>query len=152
MSIKKLVYTSAAASLMLLAGYSPSAYASNTQAKHACIFDRHAPLAVAPFTVDPGADWGLYSSSGGAQLFVPASEGLTKELLADSMQKAVAAAKAQASGQKSSVANSCNFPRVDVSVSVVSAGHGYWVQLVGYHPETSEVLMKWARDFIDTAG
>lgn len=152
MSIKKLVYTSAAASLMLVAGYSPSAYASNTQTKHACIFDRHTPVAVAPFTVDPGADFSLYSSSGGAQLFVPASEGLTKELLTDSMQKAVAAAKAQAAGQNNSAANSCRFPRVDVHVSVVSAGNGYWVQLMGHHPETSEVLMKWARDFVMTAG
>ena len=152
MSIKKLVYTSAAASLMLLAGYSPSAYASNTGAKQACILDRHAPVAVAPYTVDHGADWGSYSSSGGAQLFVPASEGLTKELLAASMQKAVAAAKAQASGQKSSDASSCNLPRIDVHVSVVSAGNGYWVQLMGHHPETSEVMMKWARNFISPTG
>jgi hypothetical protein len=152
MSIKKLVYTSMAAGLMLVAGNAGSAHASNNQAKHACILDRHAPVAVAPFTVDPGADWGSYSSSGGAQLFVPASEGLSKELLAASMQKAVAAAKAQASGQNSSAANSCKLPRVDVHVSVVSAGNGYWVQLTGHHPETSETLMKWARDFVRTAG
>lgn len=152
MSIKKLVYMSLAAGLMLVTGYARSAYASNSHTKHACILDRHAPVAVAPFTVDPGADWGSYSSSGGAQLFVPASEGLTKELLAASMQNAVAAAKAQASGQNGSAASSCKLPRSDVHVSVVSAGNGYWVQLTGHHPETSEALMKWARDFLRTAG
>lgn len=152
MSIKNLVYTSAAASLMLVAGFAPRADASNVQAKHACILDRHAPVAVVPFTVDPGADWGSWSSSGGAQLFVPASEGLTKELLTASMQKAIAASKAQTPSQNGSGANSCNLPRVDVHVSVVGAGNGYWVQLIGHHPDTSEVLMKWARDFMRTTG
>jgi hypothetical protein len=151
MSIKKLISTSAAASLMLVLGYSPSADASNPQTKHACILDRHAPSAVASFTVDPGADWALYNSSAGAQLFVPAGEGLTKELLVASMQRAVAAAKAQASGQKSTGAHSCNMPSVDVHVNVVSEGSGYWLQLLGHHPETSEVLMKWARSFVPTA-
>jgi hypothetical protein len=152
MSIKKLIHISLAAGLMLAASHAGSAYASNHPAKPACILDRHAPVAVAPFTVDPGADWGSYSASGGAQLFVPASEGLTKELLAASMQKAVAAAKAEASGASNSAAHSCKLPRVDVHVSVVSAGNDYWLQLIGHHSETSEAILKWARDFVRSAG
>lgn len=133
----------AAAGLLLVVSSPQSAAALDNSAEQSCFLTKHAPFKVARFTVDPGVDWGSYSSTSGAQLFVRASEGLTKELLTARVQQMVDAAKPTPDGIKA-VEGNCKFPRLDVHVSVVSAAHGYWVQLTGHDPKTYELISKWA--------
>jgi hypothetical protein len=120
----------------------PAAQAANPQA---CVFDKYAPVAVSPYVAENNFDYGSYSSLGGAQLFVPAREGLTKEWLTASVQHAVAAAQAT---QQDGTA-SCDAPNVkNVTVSVVSGGNGFWVQLISQDSKDSEALLKWARGIV----
>jgi hypothetical protein len=145
MSIAKLVFPALTASLLFGAGVQ-SAYAANPQPANQCVFEKYAPTAVTPYVAENGYDYGAYSHLGGAQLFVPAREGLTKEWLAASVQNALAAAQASAAD---GTAAACDTPNVkNVSVSVVSGGNGFWVQLIGQDVPTSAALLKWARGIV----
>ena len=119
---------------------------ANAASPNTCVFDKYAPVAVSPYIVENSFDYGSFSSLGGAQLFVPAREGLTREWLTASVQHALAAAQAsQADGTAS-----CDTPNVkNVAVSVVSAGNGFWVQLISQDTQSSQDLMKWARGIVE---
>jgi hypothetical protein len=124
----------------------PHALAAQPHPAEACVFDKFAPIAAAPYRTENGIDFGSYSHLGGAQLFVPAREGLTREWLAASVQEALA--RAQTS--EPSASNVCDSPRVkDVSVRVVSGGTGFWVQLISADQGSSTALLKWARSITD---
>lgn len=145
MSIAK--YLTSALSASLLFGVAlPSAQASNPQT---CVFDKYAPVAVAPYVSENSIDYGSYSSLGGAQLFVPAREGLTKEWLQASVQQGIAAGQAVQSEQPDNAAT-CETPHLkNVRVTVVSGGNGFWVQLVSGNEQDSQALLKWAREVVD---
>jgi hypothetical protein len=147
MSAIKLVSATIAATLLLGGALAPSASANHPERASSCVFDKHEPVHVVPFTVDSSMDWGSYSFMGGAQLFVPAREGLTKEWLAAAVQHAVASAHVVSPGDAKTV---CDLPKVkDVHVGVVSGGNGFWVQLIGRDDRTSDALLKWAREFVE---
>ena len=131
-----------AASLLLGVGVSGAKAAT----PNVCVFDKYAPVAVRPYLSENSFDFGSYSSLGGAQLFVPARDGLTREWLTASVQHALAAAQAsQADGTAS-----CDTPNVkNVTVSVVSAGNGFWVQLISQDSHGSQELLKWARGIVE---
>jgi hypothetical protein len=146
MSATKILFASVSASLLLGAGYVPSVSASS---EGACVFHKHEPVHVAPYTVDAALDWGSYSYMGGAQLFVPAREGLTREWLSASVQDALA--NAQLTSAAASGKATCGMPRVqDVHVSVVSASNGFWVQLIGRDGHTSKQLLNWAKNMLES--
>jgi hypothetical protein len=148
MSATKLVFSSVAASLLLGAGYVPSAAATSPERDPYCVFHKHQPVHVAPYSVDAGLDWGSYSYMGGAQLFVPAREGLTREWLSASVQEALASAHIGAAGSGKAI---CDMPRVnDVHVAVVSASNGFWVQLIGRDGKTSKQLLSWAKGMLES--
>jgi len=119
------------------------ARASCAEQNKTCVFEKYKPSHVMPYVSENLIDWGSYNFMGGAQLFVPAHEGLTKEWLAASVQQAFADVRsATATGV-------CKTLKVtDVSVHVVSAGTGFWVQLIGRNNETSEKVLDWARDLV----
>jgi hypothetical protein len=143
MSATKLV-TTVAVSLLLGGAHVPSASATN-----ACVFDSHKPVSVAPYKVDVGIDWGSYSANGGAQLFVPARDGLTREWLAASVQHALSSAQVVSSADGARPEASCDIPQLkNVHVSVVSGGNGFWVQLIGNDAKTNDLLLKWAKEFV----
>lgn len=145
MSIAKYL-TSALSASLLLGVALPSAHAANPQT---CVFDKYAPVAVSPYVSENSIDYGSYSSLGGAQLFVPAREGLTKEWLQASVQQAIAAGQAVQSEQPDTAAT-CETPNVkNVRVTVVSGGNGFWVQLVSTSEQDSRALLKWAREVVD---
>lgn len=142
MFMSKILTPALAASLLFGAGLS-SAKAASPQT---CVFDKYAPVAVQPYVAENGFDYGSYSYLGGAQLFVPAREGLTKEWLTASVQHALAAAQASQTDGTAS----CDSPNVkNVTVSVVSGGNGFWVQLISQDSQSSEALLKWARGIVD---
>lgn len=121
--------------------------ASAAQASaEACVFQEYAPSAAAPYIADAVLDYGTYSYLGGAQLFVPAREGLTQEWLAARVQQALdqnAARRDQGSNA------ACTGPGVkNVKVSVVSGGTGFWVQLIGRDYEDSQRLVRWAKRIV----
>ncbi|HTU57927.1 MAG TPA: hypothetical protein VMF89_05830, partial [Polyangiales bacterium] len=112
-------------------------------------FDKHEPVSVAPYTVDFGMDWGSYSFMGGAQLFVPAREGLTKEWLAASVEHALASAHVVSTVDGTNTKGVCDMPRLkDVHVGVVSGGNGFWVQLISRDDKTNQALLKWAKNLV----
>ena len=149
MSATKLVFTSVAVSLLLGASYVPSASASSPERKSSCVFDKHEPVQLAPYSVDAGLDWGSYSYMGGAQLFVPAREGLTPEWLSASVQEALASAHLETITKSNKAI--CDMPRLnDVHVAVVSASNGFWVQLIGRDGHTSKQLLDWAQTMLDS--
>jgi hypothetical protein len=150
MSATKLFLTALAASFLLGGAYVPSASATSPEREPNCVFDKHEPVTVAPFTVDTAMDWGSHIFASGAQLFVPAREGLTKEWLTASVQQALASAHVVSTEDGNSNKAICDMPRLkDVHVGVVSAGNGYWVQLIGRDAKTAETLMQWARKLIE---
>lgn len=145
MSATKLVLTAFAASLVVC-----GAFASTASATEPCVFDKHEPVSVAPYTVDYGMDWGSYSFMGGAQLFVPASEGLTKEWLVASLQQALASARAASTADGDDAKAMCDMPKLkDVHVGVVSGGNGFWVQLISRDEKTNQALLKWAKKMVE---
>lgn len=150
MSICKLT-TSALAMSVMLGSALTQANAAPPKAKHeaaACVFDRFAPTVAAPYKTENAIDFGSYSSLGGAQLFVPAREGLTKEWLAASVQQAMNRAETESTSASDPAA--CDSPSVkNVSVRVVSGNTGYWVQLISPDRQSSEALLQWARNLAD---
>lgn len=142
MFTSKILMPALAASLLFGVGV-PGAKAASP---NACVFDKYAPVAVRPYISENSFDYGSYSSLGGAQLFVPAREGLTREWLTASVQNALAAA---AASQVDGTAG-CDTPNVkNVSVSVVSAGNGFWVQLISQDTKSSQELLKWAQGVVE---
>jgi|GEM_PF-1355147 len=146
MTATKLVLSAIAASLL----FSGVASATGPERVSTCVFDKHEPVSVAPYTVDFGMDWGSYSFMGGAQLFVPAREGLTKEWLAASVEHALASAHVVSTVAGTDTKSVCDLPRLkDVHVGVVSGGNGFWVQLISRDEKTNQALLKWARNLVE---
>lgn len=145
------VVTLALAATVLSGGLSVSpALASHPEQQPGCIFDKFGAVAVAPYMTENSIDFGSYSFLGGAQLFVPAREGLTKEWLTASVEDALASAHLTPKNGAAAAKALCDSPKVkDVHVRVVSAGNGFWVQLIGRDARTSEILLKWARSIVD---
>jgi hypothetical protein len=146
MTATKLVLSAFAASLL----FSGVASATSPEGVSTCVFDKHEPVSVAPYTVDFGMDWGSYSFMGGAQLFVPAREGLTKEWLAASVEHALASAHVVSTVDGTGAKSICDIPRLkDVHVGVVSGGNGFWVQLISRDEKTNRALLKWAKNLVE---
>jgi hypothetical protein len=152
MSATKLVLTALAASLLLGGVFASIASAISPERDSTCVFDKHEPVSVAPYTVDYGMDWGSFSFMGGAQLFVPAREGLTKEWLTASVEHALASAHvvSTVAGPGNDAKGVCDLPRLNgVHVGVVSGGNGFWVQLFSRDEKTNKALLKWARNLVE---
>src|SRR5262249_14563690 len=101
-----------------------------------CVFEKYAPASVAPYRVEENYGLGTYSHLRGAQLYVPAREGLTAEWLALSVQRALAEGPSE---------QACQPGVSQVQVNVVSAGRGFWVQLAAADDRAAEKLLRWAQ-------
>lgn len=108
-----------------------SAFAADT-----CLFDKYAPTSAAPLNANQTDGYGMYTYLKGAQLFVPAQPGLTREWLARSVEHALASDE------------SCQPAVRPVQVSVTSAGSGFWVQLGANDERTAKALLKWAQTLV----
>ncbi|MET0388523.1 MAG: hypothetical protein ABW321_21305 [Polyangiales bacterium] len=139
LSIRELMWRSVVPALLLGASSVQVAQASNPE-RRSCPFDDYAPIAVRPYSHDENLAYGRYSFLRGAQLYIPAREGLTKEWLTASVQHSLATA-----------AHSCSPNVKDVQVYVSSAGHGFWVQLIGRDERAGHLLLTWARGLLPLA-
>jgi hypothetical protein len=123
-----------------------SAHAANPTPQ-SCVFDKYTPTSVVPYSADENLAYGSYSFVRGAQLFVPAREGLTREWLAASVQQSLASSTETTHAKTDDAA--CPNPNVkNVQVAVTSAGNGFWVTLIGRDERTADMLLKWARNIM----
>jgi hypothetical protein len=109
-----------------------------------CVFEKYAVSSVAPFRTEENYGYGSYTKLRGAQLYVPAREGLTAEWLQLSVQNALA----KQTGVATTGANSCQPVVPNIQVQVVSAGGGFWIQLGTNDERAAEALLKWAKTIV----
>jgi hypothetical protein len=127
--------------LIAAAGFSHAAPAAASQP---CVFAKYAPTAVSQYVVDSDLDYSTYDVLKGAQLYVPAREGLTREWLELSIQRAL---EQHDDSKSSDVA--CHVPKADrIQVKVASAGNGYWVTLVTADASGAKELLQWASQVV----
>jgi hypothetical protein len=125
--------------LLAAASTSTTAYARSGDTAEQCVFEKYAVSSVAPYRAEENFGYGTYTRLRGAQLYVPAREGLTAEWLTLSIQQAL--------GKQAGGPASCQ-PAVPVQVQVVSAGGGFWVQLAAADERSAEALLKWAKTIV----
>jgi len=135
MTQRKLVI---AAALCALAATAATPAQLSADGPERCVFETYSPGAVAPYEVEENVGYGSARVLRGAQLYVPAREGLTKEWLEVSVRQAFSAARAGEAAR-------CRPQVRDVDISVTSAGTGFWVRLGSKKTETARALLLWAR-------
>jgi hypothetical protein len=130
-----------------LLALAPQAHARDPREaqQQSCVFGRNAPRTVvayvAPQDFGGGAELAAYSPLAGAQLYVPAQEGMTAEWLTLQLQRALA--------RNTDDRNSCGPHVGEVRVSAVASGPGYWVTLVAADPRQAASLLDWARGLLE---
>ena len=113
-------------------------------ASQPCVFQKYAPTAVSQYTIDADLEYGAYDVLSGAQLYIPAREGLTRQWLELSIERALAQ---DPKTQSSDVA--CQLPDAKkLQVKVTSAGNGFWVQLMTSDPKGAAKLVQWASQVV----
>ena len=111
-------------------------WSSRASAAQACVFDKYVPTTVEPYRARESVGYGSYTSVKGAQLYIPAQEGLTKEWLELSIERAFASDQA------------CHPDVKPMQVSVASAGNGFWVELIGHDAKQGQALLHWAETIV----
>jgi hypothetical protein len=137
MTNRKLMFV-ALCSALTAAAAGVSAMPETTATKEACVFSKYEASTVTPFTADENFGYGSYTALKGAQVFVPAREGLTEQWLAREVQSALATRGA----------SSCQSTVRDVKVQVVSGGPGFWVQLIAADEQQGKQLLQWAKGLV----
>ncbi|HET6340218.1 MAG TPA: hypothetical protein VFG30_43710 [Polyangiales bacterium] len=140
MFAQKLVMGLAVPALLLAAS---AVQARGNAAADQCVFEKYAVSSVAPFRVEENLGYGTYTKLRGAQLFVPAREGLTAEWLQLSVQQSLAKQPGATNGSPA-----CEPVVPAVQVHVISGGPGFWVQLAAADERSAEALLKWAKTIV----
>jgi hypothetical protein len=147
MTTQKFTWKTLVPALLIGAASASTVHAAAPETSQ-CVFEEFAPVAVQPYTEAEYQAYGSYSFVRGAQLFVPAQAGLTKEWLAASAQHALTST---ASSAKAAQADglACSSPNVqNVTVHVTSAGNGFWVQLIARDEVTAHELLAWGKSLV----
>ena len=116
------------------------AYASPVPGSNAnvCVFDKYGATAVSAYRTEEDLGYVSYTMLRGAQLYVPAKEGLTAEWLAANVQRSLSSGACQ--------------PDVrDVKVAVVTAGPGFWVFLSAKDERAAASLLRWTKSVVPGA-
>ncbi|MET0391442.1 MAG: hypothetical protein ABW321_36040 [Polyangiales bacterium] len=118
----------------------------------ACVFDQYAPTAARPwFSVDENVvpiAFGPDNFFRGAELYVPAREGLTREWLTAITESALTSGTGPETNGSAS-ALTCGPKIKNVKVNVVSAGGGFWVQLITRDEASAGSVLRWAQGVVD---
>jgi hypothetical protein len=120
---------------VLLGASTALAAPAPTHAK--CVFERYGALAVAPLTTEENLGLGTHTRLSGAQLYVPAQEGLTAQWLSLNVQRAL-----------ESEPSVCRLEIPGVHVDVVPSGPGFWVMLSAADAGDATELLDWAEGAI----
>jgi len=125
--------------LLSAAVFSAALFAAPVYAEAApCSLGQYAPVQSEPYRVQYVSDFGDFSLLQGAQLYVPAQPGLTREWLAHEVKRALASDACQPQVQKA-------------RVEVVSAGAGFWVLVSGADEREGAELSRWAASLASEA-
>jgi hypothetical protein len=133
MTTRKLMFAALCTALTAATG-SAFAMPQTAKSKQACVFSKYEAGAVAPFNGEENFGYGNYTELKGAQVFVPAREGLTEQWLTREVQSAFARKDAA----------SCQPAVKNVQVRVISAGPGFWVQLIAADQQQGKRVLDWA--------
>lgn len=107
-----------------------------------CELLTYKPTQVAPLYVTfNAARGGSTRQLTGAQLFVPARPGLTPEWLRLDLERHVSAMKQQGMP-------GCPLANAGVTLSVVSGGTGYWVQVSTNNTDTAKTILQEAQQLV----
>lgn len=142
MTTRKLLIVALGTLLSTAATSSVLAMPSPAKSNNACVFSAYDARAVAPFNGEENYGLGNYTELKGAQVFVPAREGLTEQWLTRVVQTAFS----------TKATSSCQPTVKDLQVHVVSAGTGFWVQLIAANPEQGKKVLDWARGLVASQG
>ncbi|HVZ32853.1 MAG TPA: hypothetical protein VG963_10525 [Polyangiaceae bacterium] len=88
-----------------------------------------------------GAGKGVTQRFAGAQVFVPAQQGLTAEWIQANVQRHIAEAKMGRSYD-------CPLDLDGISVNVVSGGTGFWIQISSQSNDTAKEILNRARRLV----
>jgi hypothetical protein len=143
MTTRKFVFAALCTALMAAAGGASAMpqMAAKTTSSDACVFSKYDASQVAPFHAEENFGYGNYTELKGAQVFVPAREGLTEQWLTREVLTSFAKQDAA----------SCQPNVKDVQVQVVSGGSGFWVQLIAADQTQGRQLLDWARGLVPAA-
>ncbi len=111
-------------------------------ASQSCVLDKYRPESATPYVVEESAGYDMYAETRGAQLFVPAQPGLTRQWLQLTLERALLN-QADASG-----AEACHLAAKLDKIGVTPAGDGFWVQLIGHDEHTAKELLSWAKNVV----
>ena len=142
MFMQKISIAAAAAALFSIAS---TAYASPVPNRDAdmCVFDKYGATAVSAYRTEEDLGYVSYTMLRGAQLYVPAKEGLTAEWLAANIQRALSSPQPGPGACQPEVGH--------VKVAVVPAGPGFWVFLSTSDERSAASLLRWAKSVVPAA-
>ena len=133
MSIRKIGLSLIPAAMVMAATLqSGSAFAAEQ-----CLFDKYTPISAAPLKGTQSNGYDTYTYTKGAQLFIPAQPGLTREWLTRTVQTALANDQA------------CSPTVQPTQVAVSSAGSGFWLQLSSKDEKDAKALLSWANSLVE---
>jgi hypothetical protein len=123
---------------IFLAGlvFSPAvAFASAEPSRPPCIFNEYRVTSVKPYKVDERIGWGTVQRLAGAQLYVVAEPGLTREWLQLKLERHLLQ-------MRQADMRDCAFDLADVRVEVDSAGGGFWVKLIAKDFQVAKEVLR----------
>lgn len=138
MTTRKMMFAALCVALTAATGSAFAMPSAATKSNNACVFSTYDARTVAPFNGEENYGYGNYTELKGAQVFVPAREGLTEQWLTRVMQSALT--------QKD--ASSCQPAVKNLEVRVVPAGPGFWVQLIAADTQQGKKVLDWARGLV----
>lgn len=109
-----------------------SAGARAESAGHCAIADKYQVHSVAAFTTFEDLGYTTYREFRGAQVFVPAQPGMTREWLQRELADQIAA-------------GACNFGVDHAKVTVMGAGGGFFVQITGRNEKEAGIILEHAQ-------
>lgn len=122
---------------VLLAGvaFAPGAAFAGTSNRPPCILNEHRVTTVKPYKVEERVGRSTFQRLRGAQVYVVAEPGLTREWLQLKLSQHL--------GQmRQANMRDCAFDLADVRVDVDSAGGGFWVKLIAKDSDSAKEVLR----------
>ncbi|HEY8943588.1 MAG TPA: hypothetical protein VIM73_04970 [Polyangiaceae bacterium] len=139
MSLRQLLVSSSLSAMLLVATAASAAPASHHDGP--CALAGYNVTRVAPYRIEERVGRGVLRRLAGAQLFIPAQQGLTKELVGANVTRHLRE-------MRSTTMPGCPLDLERVSVTVSSATTGYWVQISAKDREVAKEILARAQHLV----
>jgi hypothetical protein len=139
MSLRTLLVSSSLSTILLVAFVSSAA----PQHRHegSCALAGYNVTEVVPYRVEERVGRGVLRRLAGAKLFIPAQQGLTKELIGANVTRHLRE-------MGSTTMPGCPLDLESVSVTVSSGTTGYWVQISAKNRDAAKEILARARHLV----